>query len=201
MSSDVTVVIPTIPPRRSMLERAVRSVTRQQHPAAGIVISNDLHRRGAAVNRDAGLHAVRTPLVAFLDDDDEMYPHHLAALMEAQRVTGADLVYPWFDVGSGGTDPFPLLEGVPWDNENPHQVPITFLARTELLTDLGGFSYAWDPTQGEDPGTDPDGNRAGEDYRMILRVVAAGGIIHHHPERTWLWHHHSANTSGLPSRW
>lgn len=201
MNTDVTVVIPSIPPRRVMLARALESVARQSRPASMIVVSNDVNRLGAAANRDRGLAAVTTEFVAFLDDDDELYPHHLDRLMGWITEQGADLVYPWYDVGSGGTDPFPQWEGVPWDDAAPHQVPVTFLARTQLIRDLGGFAYAWDETQGEDPGTDRDGNRAGEDYRLILRAVAAGAKILHYPDRTWVWHHHGTNTSGLPSRW
>lgn len=201
MRPGITVVIPTIPPRKVMLERAVASVARQSRPATAIVVSNDLDRVGAARNRDAGLALVDTEWVAFLDDDDELYPHHLDRLSLCADAQGADLVYPWFDVGSGGTDPFPHLEGQPWSNADPHQVPVTFLARTETVREAGGFAYAWDPTQGEDPGTDPDGNRAGEDYRLILRLCGLGARIVHYPDRTWVWHHHGSNTSGLPSRW
>ena len=101
---------------------------------------------------------------------------------------------------AGGTDPFPQWEGVPWDNDQPHQVPITWLARTDLVRDMGGFSAGWDPSQGEDPGLDEWGNRAGEDYRMILRMVNAGAKIVHLPKRSWTWHHHASNTSGRPSK-
>lgn len=195
----VTAVIPSIPPRRAMLARAVESVMRQTTPVAAISVALDCERRGAADTRDRALAAAATPYVAFLDDDDELYPHHVKVLLEAALSTGADLVYPWFDVGSGGTDPFPQHEGKPWDPENPHQVPVTFLAKTELVRDVGGFSKLW---PGEaDPGTDAEGNRAGEDYRLMLRLSAKGAHILHVPERTWLWHHHGANTSGLPSRW
>lgn len=143
---------------------------------------------------------VNTEYTALLDDDDTLKPEHLSALMMHAETTGADVVYGWFDV-VGGTDPFPQWEGLPWDDDRPHQVPITMLARTDLLRDLGGWSYAWDPSQGEDPGVDADGNRAGEDYRLILRAVAAGAKIAHLNQRTWQWFHHGKNTAGLPSRW
>lgn len=197
---DITVVIPTIPPRAAMLDRALASVHAQTLPAAAVVVETDTGREGAPAVRDRGLARVETDLVAFLDDDDALQPWHLARLAACLDDTGADLVYPWYTV-VGGTDPHAQWEGVPWDDATPHQVPVTFLARTEVIRTAGGFSYAWDPSQGADPGVDAYGNRAGEDYRLILRLVAAGARIVHHPERTWLWYHHGANSMGLPSRW
>lgn len=203
----ITVVIPSIPVRDEELVRAAESAEAQTLRPVDILIETDHERVGAALNRDRGLARVGTEWVAFLDDDDELYPQHLERLLETALRTGADLVYPWYDV-KGGTDPFPQWEGVPWSNDATHQVPITVLARTEAIRAVGGYSYAWDPSQGTDPGLDPDGNRAGEDYRLILRMVARGLKIVHHNERTWAWHHHGlgapgvpGNTSGLPSRW
>src|SRR3546814_18596793 len=40
------------------------------------------------------LEAVRTPWVAFLDDDDQFLPHHLQRLSQALTETQADVVYP-----------------------------------------------------------------------------------------------------------
>ncbi|HMM95396.1 glycosyltransferase [Phycicoccus sp.] len=199
--STVTVVVTSIPPRGRMLGRALESVARQTRPADAIVAVIDHHREGAALNRDNGLSMVTTDYVAFLDDDDELYPDHLARLLAAAAETGADLVYPWFDVGSGGTDPFPQFEGAPWDPAEPHQIPVTFLARTVAVHEAGGFSFGWDTAQSEDPGVDEHGNRAGEDYRLVVRMNDRSAKIHHLPARTWVWHHHGANTSGLPSRW
>lgn len=193
-------IVPSIPPRRELLARALGSVARQTRPAAAISVAVDLRRQGAPATRDRALAAVDTELVACLDDDDELGPEHLAKLAACMDATGADLVYPWYEV-VGGTDPFPQWYGAPWDDTRPHQVPVTWLARTALVRQVGGFSYGWDPSQGADPGTDADGNRAGEDYRLILRMVAAGARIVHLPERTWRWFHNSGNTSGLPSRW
>lgn len=194
---DVSVVIPTIPPRAEMLQRALRSVYDQTVVVSDIVVQSDLDRRGAAENRDAGLAKATGEWVAFLDDDDEFYPFHVQELLSHARRTHADLVYPWFDVGSGGTDPFPQFEGVPWSNDTPHQIPITFLVKTEVARAVGGFSTGW-IDEGE---TDEFGNRAGEDWNFTMKVVNAGYKIEHLNMRTWMWHHHASNTSGLPSRW
>lgn len=198
LSPGITVVIPTIPTeaRHKMLERAIESVNAQIHPPTMIQLEQDADREGASIVRDRGLRRVQTRLVAFLDDDDELYSQHLDHLAEALWATQADLVYPWFDV-VGGSDPFPEFFGQPWDNEHPHQTTVTFLAKTEALLACGGFQDLMD---GPDVGTDPLGHRAGEEYRLVLRLAAAGYKIVHLSERTWAWYHHGQNTMGLPSR-
>lgn len=188
----VTVVIPTIPPRTRLLTRALASVTAQRVKFSDVAIAYDLTRGGAAATRSRGLDGVRTRWVAFLDDDDELYPQHLEVLIHAAIDNGADLVYPWFDV-AGGSDPFPMHEGRAFDPADPNVFPITVLARTELMHATGGFRREPSPV---DPTV-----LEGEDWVMWLNVIRLGGTILHVPARTWLWHHDSANTAGLPDRW
>jgi hypothetical protein len=198
---DVSVVIPTIPTRALLLQRAMESVYRQSVVPAMIMVRSDQTRLGAPQNRDLATEGVNTEWIAFLDDDDTLEPDHIRLLLAKAEKTGASLVYPWFNVVGGGTDPFPQWEGVAWDNDEPHQVPVTFLVKTEAYREVGGFSQDWDASQEEDPGVDADGNRAGEDYRFILRLADAGHKIVHLRKRTWNWNHHESNTMGLPSRW
>jgi len=139
--------------------------------------------------RQAALDGVNTEWVAFLDDDDEMLPIHLQVLAEAQEATGADFVYSWFSTVPDGCDPFPAWFFTdPWDDKVPRHTTITTLVRTKLAK-MVGFT---DAIPGEQFGN--------EDWRFILECNRLGKI-HHVPERTWLWHHDSGNTSGLPSRW
>lgn len=188
----ISVVIPSSPTmtRTDTLQRALHSVLMQQRRPDFIHVSIDHERRGAAINRQRGLDRVDTELTAFLDDDDEFRPHHLRLLHDFMVETDADLVYPWFEV-AGGIDPFPMHEGKPWDNNNPVQFPITYLAKTEALRKAGGFVDV------PDGPTHEDGNRAGEDWRLQLRLIETGAKIVHLPIRTWIWHHDSGNTSGL----
>jgi glycosyltransferase involved in cell wall biosynthesis len=189
----ITVVIPSIPPRWDLLGRAVKSVEAQTLRPAAVVVDVDHGREGAPAVRTRALARVKTPFVAFLDDDDELLPEHLAKLAAHMNATGADLVYSWFTV-VGGEDPFPQNFGRPWDNASPVQTTITTLAKTAAIRDVGGFVA-------ETFGDDGHGNRAGEDFLMVLRLVERGYKIAHLAERTWLWHHHRANTSGAPDRW
>src|SRR5690349_15794893 len=114
---DVSVVIPSIPTRALLLQRALDSVYRQSVVPAMILVRSDETRLGAPQNRDRASATANTEWLAFLDDDDTLEPDHLRLLLAKAEKTGADLVYPWFNVVGGGTDPFPQWEGVEWDND------------------------------------------------------------------------------------
>ncbi|WP_299176163.1 glycosyltransferase family 2 protein [uncultured Brevundimonas sp.] len=117
---DVAVVIPTLR-RPVMLERALRSVFAQvgslDRIAAVVVADNDPDGSaaalieqlraeapvsliyapapvpGVATARNIGLAATDASLIAFLDDDEAASPGWLAALLQAQVQTGADVVF------------------------------------------------------------------------------------------------------------
>lgn len=186
----VTLVVPTIKPRRKLLARALESAWAQKLPFTDVHVVVDVDKEGAPATRTKGLDAVRTRWTAFLDDDDELYPEHLETLIYFVLEHDADLVYPWYDV-AGGADPFPQFEGREWDPTEPHMFPITVLARTELLQATGGFR------------TYPDGrHEGGEDWQMWLSLLAEGAKFVHCPKRTWKWHHGPHhNTSGRPDKW
>jgi len=188
----VTVVTAFHEARRAngMLDRCAASVRAQTVPVEH-VLAEDIHRKGAAITRHHGLALVDTEWTAFLDSDDEMDPDHIEHLLAYAQETGADYVYPWFRV-HGGTDPFPMFYGKPWDNEQPHQTTITILARTELAQHVGFHNPPDDSTVG--------GQRGGEDWHFTLGCLAAGAKIVHLPRRSWTWHHTGLNTSGCPDR-
>jgi hypothetical protein len=179
----VSVVTPFHEQRRvnGMLERAAASVRAQTVPVEHI-LAKDVHRVGAAITRQHGLALVETEWTAFLDSDDEMDPDHIEKLLACAQATGADYVYPWFRV-VGGTDPFPMFFGRPWDNDAPHSTTITILVRTKLAQQVGFRQVSW------------------EDWDFTLRCVEFGARIVHLPERTWTWHHHAGgNSCGTPGR-
>lgn len=117
---DVAVIIPTLR-RPDSLERALRSVFAQtgslDRVAAVVIADNDpqgsaavlierlrgeapvpltyVHAPvpGVATARNIGLSATDAPLIAFLDDDEAASPGWLAALLDAQSQTGADVVF------------------------------------------------------------------------------------------------------------
>lgn len=180
--------VPTIPPRAGELARALKSISAQTHPVAEVAVAVDIFKQGAADTRNRAKQMLHTQWTCFLDDDDEVYPQHVQRLLGHALDTGADLVFPWFDV-AGGTDPFPKLEHHPWDDGSPHMFPITVLVRTELAQAVDF----------ETPGLRPA--CAPEDWTYWNALLAQGAHFAHLEERTWLWHHDSANTSGLAARW
>jgi sugar (pentulose or hexulose) kinase len=183
----VTVVTPFHAQRRAngMLERAARSVRAQTVPVHH-VLAEDIHHMGAAITRTHGLALVETEWTAFLDSDDELDPDHIERLLAHAADTGADYVYPWFRV-QGGTDPFPMFYGKPFDPAAPNSTTITILVRTELAKQIG-FTR------------DPNVQVGGEDFQFTLACINAGAEIVHLPRRTWTWHHGPQNSSGLPDR-
>lgn len=189
----ITVAIPHIPVRATYLHRALRSAQDQALPAAAVAIATDHDHRGAALTRQRALDMVTTEWVAFLDDDDELYPRHLAALRDHAAETGADYVYSWFDV-AGGADPFPPGHYLnPFNPADPVQTTITVLVRTALAREVGFLR----PSEGDEVG----GQVWGEDYQFTLGCLRAGGRVSHLVERTWVWHHDTQNTSGRGDRW
>lgn len=190
MVINITVVIPHIPVRATFLTRALASVQAQTVEARIIVVPDEKHD-GAAITRNRGLMAVQTEFVAFLDDDDYLHPRHLEVCTNTLSMHSADVAYPWFEV-INGTDPLGMF-GKPFDPEHlqvSNYIPVTVVARTKMLQDVGGFT----------PHPDAAGH-PNEDWGCWLAVHNAGGKIVHVPECTWVWDHGSGNTSGRGDRW
>lgn len=172
---NITVVIPTIPSREEQLERAVASVNNQTMPAR-LHVEYDPARTGAGATRNRALEQVDTKWVAFLDDDDVMKPNHLRACARHAGLTGADVVYPWYD--ATGDDPIDCF-GMPFSPEalrRRNYIPVTTLCRTQMVRDVGGFQ----------PHPDENGDPC-EDWGLWLALLDAGAKFSHLPQRTWIW--------------
>lgn len=190
----ITVVVTTIEPRAGpggLLERAVRSAQAQTFKPDRILVHLDRDRAGAATNRNAALEAVETEWVAFLDDDDALYPEHLKQCARAARLNGADVVYPGYDV-EGGDDPVNCF-GIPFDGvllERRNFIPVTTLCRTEAVRAAGGFQAH--PDEHGDPC---------EDWGLWLAMRKLGATFYHLPQKTWQWNLAGGSTRGRPDRW
>lgn len=189
--SDITVVITSVGrPRKDLLVRAIQSVQEQTLEPDSIVISIDTEHQGAAFTRQRGFEQVNTPLVAWLDDDDEFKPQHLERLHDTMVEQDVDLVYPWYDV-IHGSDPL-TIEGRPWSAYNMGLFPITYLVKSEVVRAAGG----WAPS-----GWTPEAStHAGEDWGLQCRMRDNDVQMYHLNERTWHWHHQTGNSAGLPTR-
>jgi hypothetical protein len=159
-----------------------------------VAIDND--REGAPPTKQRALNGVTTPWVAFLDDDDEFGKEHLAKLFSWAAEQKADYVFAgfWIDTGQARLpDHHAFRPGhwtEPWDDANPRETTSTVLCRTELAQEVGFERLA---ERGE--------HNTGEDWRLVNGVLRLGGKIACLPEKTWVWHWDSMNTSGLPHRW
>ena len=195
-ASEVTVAIPAHPARlhNGLLARALTSVYAQTHLPAAVAVAVDLHAEGAAVTRQRALNAVQTPWVAFLDSDDELLPHHLQAVCEVADGLGEQCVWvhSYFEpVGMG--DPLGHF-GLPFNPATPHHTTMTVLVRTDIAREVG-FT-------GEAPAS--LANFCNEDWGFITGVcklaVERDLVMMHLAERTWRYHGHGGNTSGMPHK-
>ena len=198
-TADVTIITATIPPRSDLLARAVKSVKAQTLQPAAHLIMEDSNKLGGAAIKDKLLKKVKTKYVAVLDDDDELLPQHLEVLYKSITESDADLVYPWFRYQTlGNAGHLETYAYQPWSNNDIHQVPITWIAKTNTIRRAGGFSEGY---EAESMNLDSGGNRIGDDFLLIKRLVEHDRIIKHHPEITWIYHDDRQSTLGMPSRW
>lgn len=195
----VTLCVPSVPPRSGLLREALGSALAQRLPFRAIHVEFDHGHLGPTATRNAALRAATTEWVAFMDDDDLLHAHHLETLVARQAETGADLVYPWFDLEVMGSrsDRKPIFitqaDGSQSDPEGAepdmaaltvgNYIPVTVLVRRELLLDVGGFQPPWQ-------------NAECEDWGAWLALREAGALFAHAPQRTWVWRHHGANFGG-----
>jgi glycosyltransferase involved in cell wall biosynthesis len=198
----VGVSIASIPPRAGMLARALGSVCRQTRPVDQISVHVDHASVGAAEAKNRALEAITTDWVAFLDDDDELLPHHIERLLACADETGADLVYPWYqginphlfripDINGQLVDPLhqPWIDDIhiPYLRTVGNFIPDPVIARTDLVKKVGGFAVKGSLT------TDTC-----DDWALWERLLDVGAKFAHLPEITWTWMGHPGHTSGRP---
>lgn len=190
MGNGVTVCIPSIQRRSQYLtNRAIPSVLAQTSTVDAISVVLDTEKMGAWGTRNRAISMATTEWIGFLDDDDELMPHHFELLLNTANANNADVVWGWFEV-IGGTDPFPMHRGRQWDVNQPHIFPITCLVKRQLILDSNAKFC---------PDTINSGNWGVQDFPFWKKLHEAGGKFLAIPDTTWKWHHHGENTSGLPS--
>lgn len=194
----VAVVIPTIPGREDLLQRAITSVHAQLRQPDQVVVERDSERTGAWAARNRALARVTTDVIAWLDDDDTLQPNHLRACMRVleQSPFRPGLVYPRPRM-VGGPDPtavtyqgiFPTSPwGLRWTEEfaahirnHGSFIPMTHLVRTEHVRAAGGFR------PGYVVNTDGRERYRGEDEDYLLELLNLGVVFEHLDAKTWNW--------------
>ncbi len=200
-----------------MLWRAMRSADAQRPTCERCIVVSDEQRHGAWWARNRGLEQVETSWVAWLDDDDWLYPNHLKVLTRGANRSGADMVFSYADFPDG-RDPLACCLGgklierpaaVPFGSDQRlhldsrdreycpacryltgNFIPVTYLVRTELVRAVGGFP---------EPYSMPTVRTSGEceDYLLLLKMLDAGASFHHVVDVcTWAYTMHGANTGG-----
>lgn len=196
MTADVTVVIPTIPPRATLtVDRALMSVMHQT-TYARYVVETDVTHTGSAATRNRALERVQTEWVLWLDDDDQLMPHAVQLLVEAQQRTGADVVSgrAWVPQSETHAEPTPSLRDGWVDKlavQATSRLTVTSLMRTEQVRAVGGFEFRRDPVSGMEL----------DDYGLYWKLAEAGLSFWRLPDHTFIWNIWGGNTSGRPDRW
>jgi GT2 family glycosyltransferase len=108
----VSVIVPTYN-RERFLAQSLATIERQTYPNLEIIVVNDggsdvreivaasprarlideSENRGPAAARNRGLAEAQGDLIIFFDDDDEMFPDHVAVLADALERSGLDVAY------------------------------------------------------------------------------------------------------------
>lgn len=128
------------------------------------------------------VQGVDTEWVAFLDDDDLLYPHHLETLLGASD--DVDVVYSFCDV-TGRGDWSPNMDFNERALRSFNFIPVTAMVRRSAFLAVGGF---------------PEGTHPVEDWRLWLALLDAGARFRCVPVKTWLYRFHDANATSVVSR-
>jgi glycosyltransferase involved in cell wall biosynthesis len=186
----VTIVIPTRN-RRTFLPHVLESIANQDYSSVETVIVNDAEsvrdiaeRFGAVlVERDtpidhaaawnAAIERARGEYVAFVDDDDLIFPDHISTLVDAATRSGAAAVQASSVIAHRGNAPGEFtgfspgcLVGIDMEEtlvNCPTIGMIGSMVRRDVFTELGPF----------DSGVTPN-----DDYEMILRIALKYDWVH-----------------------
>lgn len=167
--TSVTVITPTLAERATLLAE-LRVSLGAQPLSVRWLHRVDQDAIGPAQLRNELCAQATTEWLAFVDDDDLLYPTHLTTLLQHSRE--ADVVYSLCDVS-----------GRDWQPEHDcglqslgayNSVPVTSIVRASWFARVGGF---------------PLGERD-EDWALWLALRDAGARFACVHEKTWLYRFH-----------
>lgn len=159
-----------------MLAEACASVSTQARQPHQHLIGIDYAREGSAAVRNRLAFAADAEWLAFLDDDDILYPIHLQELAEL-ALGGADIAYTGCDVsGRTGWNPYRPFD--PDMLRAGNYIPATVLMRRSLFLRLDGFRPSCEVEHGW------------EDWDLWLRALDSGANFGSLSRRTWQYRFH-----------
>lgn len=175
----VTILTATLPERADMLAEAVASVKAQELQTFDDIehiVLTDHHREGAGTLLDDGLQLARGSWIMVLDDDDVLYPNHLATVL-ARAHDEVDVVYTMPKVVGGTFTQY----HEPFDARilaRRNIVSHNALMRTSYVRQVGGWN-----------------NVRVFDWDLFQRLEAAGADFLQMPDVTWEYRLHGSNWS------
>lgn len=177
---NVHVVTPSLPERIRFLDLLAEDLSKQTYRGFGWSVEFDFDREGPAVVRNRIVAASTAPWLAFVDDDDRVYPNHLETLTAAQEASGADVVYSFGKV-TGRLAEVGFAHDCTLTKLDAHNntIPVTALVRRSVFDAVGGF-----PT-----------HMRNEDHGLWLAIRDHGGSFQCVHEVTWEYHFHGSNRS------
>jgi LmbE family N-acetylglucosaminyl deacetylase len=175
--------------RPALLRQAIDSIRATGYPAEVVIVNdggatpdvpgttviNHTKSKGRSEAMNSGVRAAKSPLLAFLDDDDLYYPEHLSALANAatssQNVAWyTDAVSAFVRIGaSGANETYSRLRifGSDFDRDQlliDNYIPLpTLLVPRATYLEIGGFDPAFDLF---------------EDWDFLIRLSQRGTFAH-----------------------
>lgn len=192
--ADVSIVVPTLGEPANVPLGAIVVDDGSQPPVAGAAVRLDVNR-GPAAARNAGLRAVGTPLVAFVDADVSVPPGWLDSLVAHFNDDRVALVAPRvmatprtgviarYEKHSSPLDLGDTAARVSAGTRVSYVPSAAIVCRTDAVRAAGGFDEAL---------------RSGEDVDLVWRLGKAGwrcryepgSVVYHASRATWVaWVH------------
>ena len=172
---ELTLVTASMPQRLPLLRELLASVEGQTvRPFAHLV---EVSATPLVPKLNRLISQVQTPYFVQVDDDDLLYPNHVATLADALT---ADVVWTWCDV-----------EGRDWSPNEPYQpgvlqgrnyIPSNCALSTERVLALGGHREVAAPDY--------------HDWDLLRRLESDAASFRNVPLVTWRYRFHGRNTGG-----
>lgn len=171
----ISVITASLPSRSAMLAECAASVAAQTLPPVEHLISVDHARVGSSATRNRLVQAAGGTWIAIVDDDDVLFPNHLAALWEERD--RADIVYSFCEVTGRDWTPNRTFDANALRAGN--YIPVTSLIKADVLRGLKGWASS--------------SEHGWEDWDLWLRALDAGFRFACVPEITWRYRFHGTN--------